>query len=379
MKLTLCLRSRSLLPLVLLSSLFWPAPRAAGAPPARKPAAAAVAASGEAINDDMKQRISNGISLSPIIGVDPTYGLLLGGAFFRGDTIAPMSNLDLFFYATLKSVYGIEGKLTFWNRTDSYYKLEFEASNFFDAYFGEGNLTAPSAQVNIDIFKTVLNPSIWKRWTRQLSTGILAELRYRNETGVAAVSGRQVFGNDFTPVIGFAVNYDTRDHTILTKTGQYYQAKLDYGPSLLSSRAGAVDFVRLELESRHFMKATESIVLAGQLTLGTAFGDPGYQYRFTLGGSRKLRGYQSNRLRGRHYYMAQGESRLNVTNWLGFVGFLGVGDTADVNLGDFGRPKLTGGLGLRLGLPPDFIARARIDFAFSRDESAFYLNFNEAF
>lgn len=364
--------------LLLLSSILWVGSVVNAAPPARKPAAT-VPIKTEAINDDMKDRISNGISLSPIIGYDPTYGLLFGGAFFRGDTVAPMSNLDLFLYATIKSVYGIESKFTYWNRTDYYYKLEFEASNFFDAYFGEGNLTNPSSQTKIDIFKTVLNPSIWKRWSRQLSTGFLTELRYRNETGVDLVSGRTVFGNDFTPVVGFAVNYDTRDHTIQTKTGQYYQAKLDYGPSLLSSRAGAADFVRLELESRHFLKATESIVLAGQLALGTALGDPGYQYRFSLGGSRKLRGYQSNRLRGRHYYMAQGESRFDVTRWLGFVGFLGVGDTANLNLGDFGRPKLTGGIGLRLGLPPDFIAKARIDFAFSRDESAFYLNFNEAF
>ncbi len=378
---TIKLGSRSFSALLLLSSLFWLPAKAAAAPPKRKLAAVAPtpAPEGEAINDDMKNRISNGLSLSPIIGYDPTYGFLFGGAMFRGNTIAPMSNLDLLLFATLKSVYAIESKYTYWNHADMYYKLEFEASNFFDSYFGEGNLTNPKIQQKIDIFKTVLNPSVWKRYSRQLSAGLLTELRYRNETGVDAVSGRQIFGNDFTPVVGIALNYDTRDHTVLTKQGQYYLAKLDYGPSTLSSRRSAVDFVRLELESRHFMKATESIVLAGQLAFGTAFGDPGYQYRFNLGGSRKLRGFQSNRLRGRHYYMAQGETRLDVLRWLGFVGFMGVGDTADKNLGDFGRPKLTGGLGLRLGLPPDFVAKARIDFAFSRDESAFYLNFNEAF
>ena len=333
----------------------------------------------EAINDDMKTRIGDGLSLAPVLGYDPTYGVLLGAAFFRGDTKPPINNLDLFLYGTFQSAFALETKFSYWNREDRFYRLETTASSFYDAYFGEGNATVPSAKIKIDAIKIEINPSVWFRRTRQLSFGLLSEFRYRNETGVNGVKGVTVFGDDFTPIAGVGVQYDLRDHQVDTKQGQFYQAKLDFSPAALSTRARAETFVRLDLEARHFWKTTESLVLATQLGAGTSAGEPGYQFRYNLGGSRKLRGYQQNRLRGCHYYMVQGEARLSVLSWFSVVGFGGLGDVAQKNIGDFGSPKLTSGLGFRLGLPPDFIAKVRVDIGISRDETSFYLNFNEAF
>jgi hypothetical protein len=92
-----------------------------------------------------------------------------------------------------------------------------------------------------------------------------------------------------------------------------------------------------------------------------------------------MRGVTLNRFRGQHFYEAQGELRLRVLNWLSLVGFAAFADAADVSIADFTTPKLTGGGGLRLGLPPDYVAKARFDVGFSQDGWNFYLKFNEAF
>ena len=128
-----------------------------------------------------------------------------------------------------------------------------------------------------------------------------------------------------------------------------------------------------------FIPFGESVVLAGQVKMGTTSGEPGFQFRYDLGCSKKLRGFQRNRLRGRHYYLTQVEVRVSFTRRIGMVAFGGVGDVGDSKRSDFRSPKPSGGFGLRIGLPPDFVAKIRLDIGVCGDERNFYLNFNEAF
>jgi hypothetical protein len=156
-------------------------------------------------------------------------------------------------------------------------------------------------------------------------------------------------------------------------------AKFDYGPASLSSGTQAKDFARLQVEARAFAPLASSLTLAGQLKGGTSIGTPGYLHRYAVGGGYDMRGVTLNRFRGQHFYEAQTELRIDILSWFGVVGFFAVGDTANISFSDFMKPKLTEGFGLRFGLPPDFVAKVRMDLGFSQDEWAFYLNFNEAF
>ena len=83
--------------------------------------------------------------------------------------------------------------------------------------------------------------------------------------------------------------------------------------------------------------------------------------------------------RAMHNYLGQLELRFHPNKWVGLVGFTALGDTADRNPGDFGTPRFIKGVGLRIGLPPDHIAMARMDFGWADDESTIVMNFNQAF
>ncbi len=323
------------------------------------------------LNSDARTKISHGKSICPILGYDPTFGFLLGGAFFNGNTESAWVNqFDALFYGAFKAGLGLELKLKLWDTERLVYYIESGGNSLFDSYFGEGQ-TDLKNQKKIDNLKLYLNPSAWYRITKSLSTGLLLKLRSRNEFGVNGDRSQRVFGSEFTPLLGVAIRSDTRNHEIAPKTGNYAELRADYGPSL--------DFSRLQFEDRKYLELTPAWVFVLQAKAGASFGEPGYLYRYSLGGENILRGYQANRLRGRYFYLFQAENRYSLLRWLSVNLFSGLGDVGDKNLSDFSVPRITGGFGLRVGLPPDNVAKVRIDLGFARDEVSFYLNFNEAF
>jgi outer membrane protein assembly factor BamA len=280
---------------------------------------------------------------------------------------------------TFHKDYGAELKYKLWTRETWYLGFDLGATHFFDSYFGEGNRTSPDRQVKIQNYKYYFNPSIGFRFDPELSLILGTELRHRYETAVDGVVGAKLIGNEFTPVATAALVYDTRDNVSDSRSGRFLQTRMDFGPGAMSTRRGAENFLKTLIELRQFYSPVELLVLGFQIQGGFSLGEPGYLYRFNLGGSSDMRGYQANRLRGRHFYEGQAEARVSILRWLSVVGFAGAGDTADVRLSDFGRVKITKGGGLRIGVPPDFVAKARFDFGIAPDEKHFYLSFNEAF
>lgn len=330
-------------------------------------------------NEDVSHRINSGYSFAPILGYDPTFGALIGAAAFRGSTKDPLSNGSLLFYGSTKKNFAGEFSYTYWDDERMFYKLDVKATDFFTAYFGEGSNTSVDNKVKIDTRSFSFIPAVGYRFNRDVSLSLYTQVKYRDETGVDGDTTRRVFGKEFTPIVGMTLAYDLRDNQIDTKKGSYVALSVDGGPAALSSRPGATSFARAEGDVRQFIPATESLVFAAQLRGGISTGNPSYLYRYAIGGSGDMRGYQSNRMRGNYYYLAQLEARLKVLSWLTLAAFGGGGDVANVSFSDFGNPKATYGGGIRIGLPPNLVAKARIDFGVSQDEKNFYLVFNEAF
>lgn len=331
------------------------------------------------LNDDVKNRINPGLSFAPIVGYGPTYGVIFGGAAFRGVPTAPYSDASAQLFATTKGHF--QGQLAYklWDKNRSFYFIETIVTTFFDPYFGEGSKTNPNGRTDIDAFKINLNPSYGYRLSNTLTLGAYALIKERDETGVGGNKAARIFGSEFRSALGVSFSYDGRDNQIFTRNGQYASVAVDTGPALLSTKAGAKDFTRLEVDLRNFFPLADWLVLGQQVRAGTATGDPGFLYRFALGGSDTIRGYQTNRMRGNHYYLGQLEARFFLLNWLGFTVFGSMGDVGDQRLADFTSPRFAKGFGLRFGLPPDLVAKARIDFGIADDQSSFYLVFNEAF
>jgi len=320
----------------------------------------------DAPNDDVSHRINEGYSFAPILGYDPTFGTLFGAAAFRGSTKPPLSNGHALVYGSTKGNFAAEAAYTYWDDDRMFYKAELRGSNFFSAYFGEGDNTDVNSLLKIETRTFSVIPTVGYRFSRDFSLSFYSQVKYREETAPT-----KIIPTELTPVIGVTAAYDLRDNQIDSKKGTYLALSVDGGPTK--------SFGRLEADVRQFFPVTEALVLAAQLRGGTSTGNPTYLYRYSIGGSGDMRGYQSNRLRGNHYYLGQLEARLKVLPWLTLATFAGGGDVANVTFSDFGKPKATYGGGVRIGLPPNFVAKARIDFGISQDEKNFYLVFNEAF
>lgn len=346
----------------------------------RKPAAEkSSSATTEPINGDVPKRVYAGYSFAPIVGYDPTFGVLLGAAAFRGVVEPPYSNASVLIYGTTKRNITLEVHDKIWTRDRLVYNFDTYFTNFFDPYYGEGNRTLVSAQRNVDNFSIFFTPSFGYRFDRRRYLFIFGNLKYRDEQGVDSDASKRVFGTDLRPDLGISLLFDSRNNEVDSTSGGYAYAAVEGSPGWAALRAGASDFLRLDTDFRYFYSPAEWLVLAGQARAGTSAGDPGYLYRFTLGGGGSLRGYPNNRFRGNAYYMGQLEARFRPLRWLGLALFGGLGDIADRSWADFRSPLFAQGLGVRIGLPPDFVAKARLDIGVAKDQTSIYLSFNEAF
>ncbi len=338
-----------------------------------------VCASEGATEEDFTPHLKTGISLSPIVGYEPTYGTIIGGAYFQENLDPRKEKWYVVGAGTFQKKFGIEAGYKLWTSNHWIYDLEFDGNTFYDAYFGEGNRGRKEDRVGLQNLRLNLYPTVWYRLTHDWSVGALSEIRYRDDWGTDNNSGEHFLPSEVTAVMGLAVENDTRDNVAFPKHGSYHLLIVDAGPPFMSNRSEGSLFGRIRQENRFFWNPVDPLVLALQVALGTSVGEPGYQFRFRLGGNKRLRGFEPNRFRGDHYYMIQPEARLQIQSWLGLVWFAGIGDAAGSRLSEFQTPQFTGGMGLRVGLPPDYVARARIDVGVSRENTAVYLNFQEAF
>jgi predicted amidohydrolase YtcJ len=122
------------------------------------------------------------------------------------------------------------------------------------------------------------------------------------------------------------------------------------------------------------------LVLALRAEGGVSFGEPTYDTNYDVGGIYLLRGFNNNRFRGQYYAALGAELRFPIWFLLSGAAFC----EAAMVWGD-GHPSpwekigVVGGGGLRIGLPPDYLVKLRLDVGFGRDQWGIFFAFNEAF
>jgi outer membrane protein insertion porin family len=112
------------------------------------------------------------------------------------------------------------------------------------------------------------------------------------------------------------------------------------------------------------------------VVLGFSSGNPGYLFRYRLGGVDELRGYGDNRFRGKDEAVAQEELRWRINRWISFNSSVDAGDIGD---DDFRQLKATWQLGMRVGLPPDAKQKLRLDYGVGADQMTLQAQFGEVF
>ncbi len=317
--------------------------------------------------------------VSPVIGYDPSLGMILGGAYFRFPLRVPGRYFDAQLQVISKGKFNFQTTYTaFEIRPKLNLHVAASYSTFFQYYFGEGNQTSGDHYSVLYADNLKIKPELQWKLGNHRQINFFADVRGRKETGATDQQGTDL-GTRFFPdgtgaALGVSFQRDTRDNTFSSRKGTLKLIGAQYIPAAWNT-SGSGSVAQIYGEVRHFRPLHDSrFALATRLAAGWSFGSPDYMYRYSLGGSYTLRGYYNNRFRGDRYYAAQAELRFPLYKRFSGVAFVDAGDVADDG---FRKPKWTWGGGLRFALSENI--KLRLDYGIAKDQRGVFFTFSEAF
>lgn len=321
-------------------------------------------------------RSGTGMSLAPLFAYEPTFGTIYGGAIFLDRSIAPQYRFHTRLAFSTVGEYSVFFDLKKWVGTSTYFRLEVEVDDFARPHYGEGMDTSPGEKIFLK--GTVSRALYFLKFMEsgKISMGPFLDYRGAEQKGVEGAGVAVPEYNETTLGLGMRFFYDIRDSPLNPTSGVFDTLTIRYVPDSLSTFKDSDTFFQAEVDHRIFYSPTPGTVLAGRIHLAGSWGDPSYQYRYSLGGPYELRGFFNNRFRGDSLYVVQGEIRQDLFWIFSGAAFAEVGEVTDWR---FDSPEISYGGGLRMTLPPDHIAKVRLDFAWAKDQKSIYFIFGEAF
>ncbi len=320
---------------------------------------------------------------SPVIGYDPTYGWLLGGALFvYPDESVPGNPAKRYFDILAMHVDSPAWMLrTHYKQRDllpdTNFSLEAVYSDFYAPWFGEGDSTPDVPLYKIDQQFFSLHTAFEFAITKTVEWSLFADYRQRTDQGVDGDTSLHLFPDETTTALGIGLRSDSRSDRFSPLAGHLTELRLSrIGPETSDIDVAAVVW-QLEGEWCQYVAISHRISWAGRLAAGISDGDPGYLFRYALGGAERLRGLEGNRMRGKRYWLVQNEVRYPIWRFISGTAFVESGSVGEES---YGAPLTTYGIGLRFGLPPDYRVKLRFDFARTEgEETLTYIDFGHAF
>lgn len=172
----------------------------------------------------------------------------------------------------------------------------------------------------------------------------------------------------FTP----SLTYDSRDNIFTPDHGTY----AELGAGLFSQYFGGDDdFQRVRLLAMHFMPVADSLYLGVRGDVAATFGAAPFYLRPYI----SMRGVPIMRYQGEEIAQFEAELRWQFYERWSLVGFGGAGAAwNDKNHFDAEQNVVAGGAGFRYEVARKYGMHAGVDVAFSRDNSAIYLEIGGA-
>lgn len=312
--------------------------------------------------------------IAPIVAYTPTYSWILGVAGFVFPKTGRLG-LDSKLVAVILPTTG-QTSITFaredeWNRHWGY-SLEGNYNNFFTSYYGEGDHTSSTAQdFNQNFYRA--HEGIVYHFSEIASLEGFVETRSRTDLGLDENGSMHLTPDETRSISGFIFAHDTRDSLVNSRSGHY--ALVQAHTAISGGNTG--NFQQLEIEYRQFFALASRLTVGLRAEAATSNGTPSYNFEYNLGGVERLRGYLHNRFRGSQYYLGGSEIRRDV--WRDYVQLAAFVDCGDIKDQVYLRPRCAYGGGVRIGLPPDWDMKFRIDFAAGDDQSGVFAVFGQAF
>jgi outer membrane protein assembly factor BamA len=180
-----------------------------------------------------------------------------------------------------------------------------------------------------------------------------------------------------TSSLGLNFTWDDRDNVLFPRRGSYLQFVADFSSSPLGSD---YHYSATRLDLRTYIPVRETDVLALQAFVRNMGGNPPFYELSLLGGAYLMRGTYTGQFREKALLAFQAEYRIHVWRRIGAAAFAGLGDVApslqDIKLN---RLKYSLGAGLRFKLDTREGTNLRLDFAWGKHSTGFYMTVQEAF
>ena len=330
----------------------------------------------------MDDKEKKGLSIIPVVAANSTYGLMLGGAGMYYMDLADYHRIYAIGVTTLEDQRYI---LSGWDAHGEVWKYGFQLQviNFFKAYYGDSREPRKEDPDRISQKRVVFEPYISYRFTPKFAmTGVVDyKLRKENNRVERAIDDSvdhiQIYPNDRTWALGLNFTWDERQLRLTSPIGGFYESKLRYMPGSIATNQDHPDpFFKATLDLRYIWELSESLYYAQRLFFGESLGEPTYEHRYFFGGEPTMRGFGYSRFSGYRFYLSQSEARFPIYKVLGGVTFLDMGDVVDH---DYISLLYSYGFGLRINLPPDYVAKLRLDFGFGTEGMNFSMRADHVF
>lgn len=288
-------------------------------------------------------------------------------------------NIDTYFVDVETT---LKGKLRFATKYSTYLNSKWSAAlradftNFFDPFYGFGMSTKVENLKKIN--QRVISPQLSFSYEKSsnLSYGPFIKFNQRIEKPESQIDKQRFFPNETSLSFGGSALYDTRDSQFNPHSGDKHEFFLSVIPDGLNSVDHINTFSKIKLDFRKYFPIYET-VFATRLTAGTIIGEPSYLYKYRLGGTDLLRGYESNRFVGNNLASIQLEERVNL--YKEYVALTGSFEAGSINSNPIKKIRSSKGVGLRVAMPPDWTNFLTVNVGFGDDQNNASLEFNENF
>jgi len=310
--------------------------------------------------------------------------------YAKGDTANRLSEINGFAFFTLENQYGLWVDHAIYSDQDRWFFLgRLRLQSFPLFYHGIGMDTPTEYTARVDANQIIIKERVLRKLKKNLFLGV--ELEYQRLAAVDFVLAESSNNAFEFPLgykgsnnlgLGFGLVQDNRHNVLNVRKGFFSElAFLHYNPAWGSS----FKFTSILSDTRVYTPIGKNNVLAAQLLGQFNFGDVPFNQLAQMGGESIMRGYYYGRFRDNNQLAAQVEYRFlplpfSFTNRIGAAIFAGTGTVfnqlIDLNISNL---TVSGGLGLRFLLFPKKDIWTRLDFAFTREGTGFYLFIGESF
>ncbi len=298
----------------------------------------------------------------------------------RNDTYGYMGSLRGFIYPTRPIGYytavsvtgsengfwSVDGSYQSWKENGDQWDFYVLYDGFSDPYYGEGHFTKVDDFQYLSSNKVSVHLQYLFNLGWFLYGGAFTGFQYREEDSL-----QPKFPTEHALLVGLLLYYDSRNDLFDPTEGEYYSVR-----SWLLAQTRTPLF--LDGSIQLFFPVLSRVVLAQHGKMGLTLLEPSsYLFRFKLGGTQTLRGFRFNRFRGENYYLSQTEVRVSLFRFLTLAVFCDLG-SADDNVFTL-SPHISYGGGVRLGLPPNYNQKIRIEWGFGEDQTNWMIAFAHPF